>query len=323
MLPQGFENIVRASTTKGTIRYADTEYQVSMNTGDPCVYMVERLDFDAFLLDKAIAAGARFVGGNKVTGVWQDTKGVEVYTKSSEVFKARYVIAADGGMSRIRSQVLPSKWLFRGYCLEARVPWEGKDDGIILNFGGMKTGYTWIFPKKDYASVGLGVFRWYVKDAMESYRQFLKRYDIEWVKPKGLPLFIYLMDAKVTYQRILFAGDAAHLVDPITGEGIHNAILSGSMAAQAIMTEKPAENYQSMMNNSILPELRKAFSIGVMLYLFPRMSFKALMAHPHIADVYLEVLAGKKKYNDLLRVGAQGPYKLLKVALSGPMKKSF
>src|SRR5262249_48296121 len=81
---------------------------------------------------------------------------------------------------------------------------------------------------------------------------------------------------KLARGRVLLVGDAAGLVDPITAEGISHALLSGELAARALADEKldvsrVAERYQSLLNASILRELKAARFLANFLYHYPRL----------------------------------------------------
>ncbi|MCD6569080.1 MAG: geranylgeranyl reductase family protein [Deltaproteobacteria bacterium] len=313
LLPPGFNDIIISSVHKTIIHYSNTDLRVGIESIEPCTYMVERAAFDMYLLDAAITSGVKFIEGKRVIGFWQDSKGVEVYTDPPDTFKANYLIAADGAMSRIHSQTFSQRQPYNAYCLEAKIPWSNQNDEVIFNFGSTPTGYAWIFPKGDYASIGLGVRSKNISNIFEYYKRFFDMHGIKWVKPKGLSLPMYSMETRLTHKRVLFAGDAAHLVDPITGEGIYHAILSGSMAAKAIISGgNTGTTYQTMMNKTILKELRRAFFLSLIMYHFPRLSFEALRLHPSIGKTYLGVITGENTYKDLLKTSTHSPYKILK-----------
>ena len=61
----------------------------------------------------------------------------------------------------------------------------------------------------------------------------------KWEKWSGHPLPCFSDDKqKISYGNVLLAGDAGHLMDPLTGEGIYYAIRSGRLAAEAIVQSK-------------------------------------------------------------------------------------
>ena len=142
--------------------------------------------------------------------------------------------------------------VFPGLC--ARGPNSGADEEMDLtfDFGSVRNGYAWIFPKGDHLNVGVysqssaaGLTRSrllsYVKDRVGTDRvdhvtgQYLGIgagvCDSDWIQPD-------LRD------RVLLVGDAGGFVDPLTGEGIYGALLSGQAAASAILSEMRGEGAQ-------------------------------------------------------------------------------
>ena len=309
LLPAGFHNCYKAAIKKGSLHYHRPEPFISMQTEDPCVYMVERKDFDSYLLNAALDSGAILKENTKVTAICQYPDHIEIQTNSHDIVKARNIVAADGANSTIRSLTSQKKQLCSAFCLEAKVPWQPQHDEIILNFGNIPSGYAWVFPKGDYASIGVAIYRNGMPNIMNHYSQFLNRYGIEWVKPKGYNLPMYSLDSTLTNNRIIFTGDAARLVDPITGEGIYHAILSGAHAAQALISNNPSRTYRSIMKKTIISELQKAYIIAKFIYNLPDPYFKALKHHREFAEAYLDLTSGKINYADLLWMGLKFPVK--------------
>lgn len=152
-------------------------------------------------------------------------------------------------------------WYARGFALEATVPFRALPrelpagdaaQDLVFDFAPIAGGYGWLFPKGDHINVGVGGF--VPRDAGAAddaeigservTRELLARYTREklGVELDGVP------EAHVSGQhlglgghayvprgRVLLAGDAAGMVDPLTGEGIHSAVVSGQAAAAAIL----------------------------------------------------------------------------------------
>src|ERR1043165_10263952 len=98
-----------------------------------------------------------------------------------------------------------------------------------------------MFPKRDHLSIGVGTTKRGAAHLPECYRRYLELLGI------GTPLreerHGYLIPCRpregmFAVPRVLFAGDAAGLADPVTAEGITAGILSGQLAARAILNGK-------------------------------------------------------------------------------------
>ncbi len=133
-------------------------------------------------------------------------------------------------------------------------PWK-RSSSIHLDFGGVPNGYGWVFPKREGLSIGVGgMFQAGEKRTPRNYYNafieklpYLKAGQEGRVMGHPLPAF-YDERQKVSRGKVLLVGDAAHLMDPLMGEGIYYAIRSGSLAAEAILqsTEKGDLPFRSL-----------------------------------------------------------------------------
>ncbi len=158
-------------------------------------------------------------------------------------------------------------WYRRGFALEAMVPFAELPArlpagdaplDLVFDFAPLPGGYGWLFPKGDHVNIGVGAFAAMERAVDAATGQFasgaatgdaaLKTVTrallVEYARRKlgvaalGAVTGQYLGmggEAYVPRGRVLLAGDAAGLVDPLTGEGIHSAIVSGQAAAAAVL----------------------------------------------------------------------------------------
>jgi flavin-dependent dehydrogenase len=154
-------------------------------------------------------------------------------------------------------------WYRRGFALEAMVPFAelparlpGGDAplDLVFDFAPLTGGYGWLFPKGDHVNIGVGAFAategaldgapGSVGSGKNSLQSVTRGLLAEYARRKlGVPALAgvtgqYLGmggEAYVPRGRVLLTGDAAGLVDPLTGEGIHSAIVSGQAAAAAVL----------------------------------------------------------------------------------------
>lgn len=150
-------------------------------------------------------------------------------------------------------------WYARGFALEATVPFRAlpkqlpagdRPDELVFDFAPIAGGYGWMFPKGDHINVGVGGFvpKESVTTEDSAFYESVTRGLLERYTRQKLGVDLGAVDAHVSGQhlglgghayapqgRVLLAGDAAGLVDPLTGEGIYSAIKSGQAAAGAVM----------------------------------------------------------------------------------------
>jgi flavin-dependent dehydrogenase len=167
--------------------------------------------------------------------------------------------------SRTAELAAEPAWYARGFALEAMVPFEvlpptlpagdGPHD-LVFDFAPIAGGYGWMFPKGDHINVGVGGFvpkdegagsdevvcESVTRSLLESYTREKLGVELNEVRAQVSGQHLGLGGhAYVPRGRVLLAGDAAGLVDPLTGEGIHSAIVSGQAAAGAVLAGAEAD----------------------------------------------------------------------------------
>ena len=220
--------------------------------------VARRAELDAALVEVARAAGVRIVEGHAVTGAVERSDRVELTVEGTGTVEARYVVAADGMWSPVRKLLgvatpgYLGEWhAFRQYF--TNVGPRAARDLFVWFEPDLLPGYAWSFPLPDgRANVGFGIQRddvgregrvARVQDMKARWPELLARPHIRAVlgpdaRPeaphRAWPIPARIDDVVLTARRTLFAGDAAAATDPMTGEGIGQALLTGILAAQAI-----------------------------------------------------------------------------------------
>jgi flavin-dependent dehydrogenase len=109
--------------------------------------------------------------------------------------------------------------------------------------------------------------------------------------------------------RVLLAGDAAGIADPLTGEGISLAILSGRLAAESLLAVRldpgaAAGAYLESLRRHVLGELRIARGLAWVLYRRPALARHLLPRLGQLAgEALTEVVAGRRSYRALVGSG--------------------
>ena len=142
---------------------------------------------------------------------------------------------------------------------------------------GRVPGYAWVFPKSDHLSIGIACHRSKAKDLKRHYEEFLDSLNLgphSIVQWRGALIPMCKGKVSAVRGRALLLGDAAGLADPLTGEGIYNAILSAHLAAPVI--ERSLQNnpgrlleYQVALEKEILPDLKIANFISNIFFRLP------------------------------------------------------
>jgi flavin-dependent dehydrogenase len=258
--------------------------------------------------------------------------------------QCRYLIAADGADSIVaRSLPLPPERNHgNGIAVESEIPFDssihfpkGELHFVNLDFGRVPNGYGWVFPKKEWLSVGVGgMFRETKKMNPRQYLKcFLKGLDYipdgKTAKIKGHPLpSFYDERQKVAQGRILLVGDAANLMDPLQGEGIYYAIRSGMLAGEAMEEWKregiaPSDFYQRAVYYDICGNLKWALTLSRFVFRFTKLAYRTLKRYPELGEFYLQTLGGRETYQGFVRNVKTRIRDFLKGQLSEKIKEAM
>lgn len=225
--------------------------------GGPGTYslVLPRLTLDHLLLRRAVRSGAEFESGVYVEHILRDGEGVEVRGRRGRhpvVYRASLALVATGANNALpeRLGLLPRRPLL---MVAARAYVEALPsvrNRVIFRFDGVPLpGYGWVFPLSPHsANVGAGfllrgrragagpgaprlVFERFVQTRpMQTLLAGARVVD----PVKSYPLRVDFLRAPTGADRVLLAGEAAGLVNPLTGEGVDYALESGRIAASHI-----------------------------------------------------------------------------------------
>lgn len=250
-------NLIDCYTHNICMHSTSLKYTVDIEKKEPLIAMVLRSTFDAGLVKIATQRGAQLQEGKTVVSMKTDEKDAHVLLQDGTTVDASFVIGADGMWSGISRQMgCPHDYNYAGVCVVEEYPveksvmdqlfGEGRCVHIHMNLLGL-VGYGWVFPKKEHLNIGLGEFRHArrsnqqkvnLKTYYEKYLTLLKNSKIipETIQPRALKGGIFpTLPVKKSYtQRTLVCGDAGGLTNPLTGEGIYYAMVSGEIAAHTI-----------------------------------------------------------------------------------------
>lgn len=294
----------------------------------PPIGMTMRRDFDAAARALALAAGAEPIRA-RVDAVDPGTG--EVTLEGGEVLTARMVIGADGVRSAAARSLLgrsfdPEQIGF-AYEFEAppgTIPDTHLPAGTLrIDFGAARGGYGWTFPKRQSVTVGVGGVQRQNPDLrarLEAYAAEMGLAELPRVKGHHVPFGDF--PARPGRGRLLLAGDAAGLVDPMTGEGIAHALTSGHAAAEAAIralgTDAPesADRLYFRALRATHRDLRIARRLRWLVYSpFARTRLEAvLQGSGTLRRAYLRQLAGEMRYPQFLAIlAARAPAMALRI----------
>jgi geranylgeranyl reductase family protein len=251
----------------------------------PLMYTVMRDVFDYFLVQKAQQLGAVLMDGQKVTQLQVGADWVEVST-ADNIFRSQLLVGADGAYSVVTRELGMGRSIeyIAGIESEIVVPeeelakWKSR---VQIDLGCIPAGYAWVFPKRNHLSIGVGCLASKARYLDRHYHKFLNSLSIGsyTIARSSNHLIPTCTKGKLVWQdKALLLGDAAGLTDPLTGEGIYNAIRSAQLAAPVLENsllrgEVGLHDYQQIVEKTIMSELRIAHTLSRNFVRFPRLAF--------------------------------------------------
>jgi geranylgeranyl reductase family protein len=248
-----------------------------------------RSELDAALVDVARAAGVKVLDGHALVGGCQRADRVVLDIDGLGRVHTRYAIGADGVWSPLRKQLglaVPGylgEWhAFRQYAngvtgSAAKRLWVWFEADLL-------PGYAWSFPLPNgRVNVGFGVLRGgrhRVRDMKRLWPDVLARDHVAAAlgpearldaSHRAWPIPARIDRVILGHHRALFVGDAAAAADPLTGEGIAQALLTGRLAAEAIARggalrpETVQAEYGRAAHRALVADHRMASALGNVL----------------------------------------------------------
>ena len=314
MLPPLAAGVVESSFNSVLLNFHGEGLQFTATRPEPLVRMTMRADLDQCLADEAKKAGARLLDGCAVNQVHAQPDRMELATGRG-LFQARFLVAADGvqsltakacGWQALPRQAPAIEW-------ELRLPPEdfARFRGTArFDFGFIDAGYAWVFPKRSHLSVGIlttGPANINLAAKLGDYLRNLGISRIEQAEKHGYVIPLEPRREPLSRGRVLLAGDAAGLADPITAEGISYALWSGRLAAEAIGAGRPdaagvGRCYQALLEKNILADLRAARWLAAFVYHNPRLRHWAFRWQGRrLTNFVAGMVMGERGYRAALR----------------------
>jgi len=296
-LPFSVEPVVEDRTMR--VRFGlDFTHRVEREVDEPLVLMTQRLRLDAFLVEQAATAGADVRDGVKVSDLVLEDGGVRANVDGSSV-SAAHALLADGANGVSARAVGLDDGREHGVALEANVPYgvvrEEDYRGLLcLELANVPGGYGWLFPKGDHVNVGVGGWEREGPRLREHLARFCREYDIpesslEDVRGYRLPLV--QPRARLAKGRVALLGDAAGLVDPLSGDGMYEAFLSAKLATGAVLAGGDFESYDRELRRALSSQLAAAWGAKVALDRFPRLTY-AVVRTPFLWNAVVSLIGG-------------------------------
>jgi flavin-dependent dehydrogenase len=173
-----------------------------------------------------------------------------------------------------------------------------------LDLGLIPGGYGWLFPKADHVNIGVGGWKYTGPTLRGKLAEVSRHYGVAPEALEGLrgyQLPLRRRGAPMARGRVALVGDAAGLVDPLSGEGIYAAIASGKSAAghalAAIEGRAPdLRTYQREMLRTLVPELIASSRLQDIFHFMPPLYVAVLRRSDLLWTLLCRIIRGEGDY---------------------------
>ena len=311
-IPFDISEVIHASVDWGYIASRGRTH-FTIRNDRPISYLVDRLTFDARLVDQAVLMGTIFRTSEQVKSIVEGNP-IEVHTNKA-AYSCDYLVGADGVHSLIAKAtgLIPKRKTSMAY--EARLslpthPVKQQADSITFDFGTIFWGYGWIFPKRDHLNVGVCRSWPFEKVKKVHLMRFIEQNpalrDSTIIDIRAYPVPLGGKTYKLHKDNILLVGDAANLADPWLGEGLFYALASGRMAAEAITkkfqgSSTDLSSYSYQVNSTLVREFLFARRFSLLVNALPYLNTTILKASHTVQNMIIDLLRGEKSYEETWR----------------------
>ncbi len=304
----------------------------------PAALMIRRVEFDDLLVSLAVAAGVELITGVDVVNARESTEGVVVTARDGREYSAPVAIAADGVHSVVARRLgLNPGWPAQSVALDMmeetpRTALRDLDPSTLwVSYGhqpgrhqppgpAAAEGYAYIFPKRDHVNIGIGYVLSYYRSSMDDAPYELQREFIADLRQRRIvegdsvrenfTPFLIPVGGPLRHPgrgAVLLAGDAGGFVNGFTAEGIYYAMVSGELAADAVLADDPrplADRYRRACDAEIGAELRDSVLLQRYLFADRRRIFDVIAgarSDAAVTKLILDFAVGRMSYRALRR----------------------
>ncbi|WP_165847742.1 geranylgeranyl reductase family protein [Ammonifex thiophilus] len=317
LLPFSFQAVVDGEVKRAILRLPGVK-TLEIGWGRPVCFLVRRELLDTYLAEQARRAGAFLREGEEVVQIEETGEALTVITAGGASYRAQLVIGADGALSRVARLV--GRSLPRRFALTAAITpppaWSEKRDTILIDLEALPYGYGWVFPKAGHLNAGVGSFA-AARELRFHWENFARRNGLgRPLRLRAHPLALAGEETELGRGRVMLLGDAAGLVDPLTGEGLYAAFCSAQLAAKAILEEGVGERavprYRELVKASLGREYHFAHRLARLFYRFLPLIARYFSSRPEQVRHFWEFLFFGGYAELFRRAGARYWEKLLR-----------
>jgi flavin-dependent dehydrogenase len=234
---------------------------------------------------------------------------------SHATYAARVLIGADGANGVTARAAGLTTQFEEAVALEGNLPYaqdipQDWRDYVGLDLGGLAGGYGWVFPKGEHLNVGVGAWKYAAFTLRPKLGDLCRRYSFDTARLENLRghhLPLRTSRSPIASGPIALVGDAAGLIDPLSGEGIHMAFASGRLAADHALRYLAGEtksmgSYQRAVDAELQPELDVSRRLQELFHFAPPPYLALMRRNRKFWLFFCHLIRGELTYLDFTRM---------------------
>jgi geranylgeranyl reductase family protein len=253
----------------------------------PVIRMTQRRRLDAFLLDAARERGVEVREGTRV-----ELNGAsDAVSLGGERVGFSALVGADGANGITRRAFGLGDGIAHGVAFEGNARYgdvsrERYTRRAVVELGGPPGGYGWVFAKGDHVNVGVGAWESEGPRIRDHLRRVCEAHGIDPAKleqVRGHRLPMRRPGARVAGKRVLLVGDAAGLIDPVSGDGMYECFVSARLASNAVLDllagrARSLQPYAAAVDTALMPLHNASWKLKRAFDRWPRASWRLASA---------------------------------------------
>jgi len=284
--------------------------------GDSPFWIMQRSRLDQALAEQAVAAGAELQDGAQVETIRRDGDHWLVETPGHR-YRAAALVLADGSASPFAASLGlgPARPRFAAaVAVDVEAP-VNEPDTARFEFGLVRHGFSWAFPRLDGWSIGVGTFVGHAPaDAGAVLARLLPSLglDADAGVRRVSPLRVWDGHHPLHVAGAVAVGDAASLCDPFLAEGLRPALLSGVRSAEALdrhlvqckagdqaAAEQSLAGYSQAIRQEWGESMAWGRRIAQVFYRVPKVGYQLGIKRPTAPQRIAQILSGEMGYGDI------------------------
>jgi geranylgeranyl reductase family protein len=303
---------------------------IERTSSEPLCLMTQRRRLDEVLARACAREGADFREGVQVADIAAGGDGVTLTVDGAPV-RARVLLGADGVNGTVARSTGLDQHHRIGVALEGNLSYRLSNTlslgverkryagRLVLELGNVPGGYGWVFPKGDHVNFGIGGWESEGPRLREHLARLCAQHGVDaadLTDVRGYRLPMRRADAVPARGRIALIGDAAGLVDPLSGDGLYEAFVSARLAVEHTLLLLAGETdtfgaYAEEVVRTLGPNAAASWSAKVALDRFPRAVF-GVVSLPPFWRMLERLVRGEIDHPGEARGTVRGPLRLVK-----------